>query len=136
MLLLLVWKKKIMKQAPDCSMVIFSFHVIRHILMIYRLGVIAHGPAPFLNIITLLGIQTLNENKLNNYHDDVISSSHLMFVFLVYRTRTFSIKIFPYRARFLFSIFSFIIQNKRPTGLNSHLSIRDFTLTSCQKGSY
>ena len=26
--------------------------------------------------------------------------------------------------------------NKRPTGLNSHLSIGDFTLTSCQKGSY
>ena len=26
--------------------------------------------------------------------------------------------------------------NKRPTGLNGHLSIRDFTLTSCQKGSY
>ena len=25
---------------------------------------------------------------------------------------------------------------KRPTGLNGHLSIRDFTLTSCQKGSY
>ena len=28
------------------------------------------------------------------------------------------------------------IFNKRPTGLNGHLSIRDFTLTSCQKGSY
>ena len=28
------------------------------------------------------------------------------------------------------------IGNKRPTGLNGHLSIRDFTLTSCQKGSY
>ena len=28
------------------------------------------------------------------------------------------------------------LNNKRPTGLNSHLSIRDFTLTSCQKGSY
>ena len=28
------------------------------------------------------------------------------------------------------------IINKRPTGLNGHLSIRDFTLTSCQKGSY
>ena len=27
------------------------------------------------------------------------------------------------------------IQNKRPTGLNGHLSIRDFTLTSCQRGS-
>ena len=27
-------------------------------------------------------------------------------------------------------------KNKRPTGLNGHLSIRDFTLTSCQKGSY
>ena len=27
-------------------------------------------------------------------------------------------------------------QDKRPTGLNGHLSIRDFTLTSCQKGSY
>ena len=26
--------------------------------------------------------------------------------------------------------------NKRPTGLHGHLSIRDFTLTSCQKGSY
>ena len=26
--------------------------------------------------------------------------------------------------------------NKRPTGLNGHLSIRDFTLTSCRKGSY
>ena len=26
--------------------------------------------------------------------------------------------------------------NKRPTGLNGHLSIRDFTPTSCQKGSY
>ena len=26
--------------------------------------------------------------------------------------------------------------NKRPTGLNGHLSIRDFTLTFCQKGSY
>ena len=26
--------------------------------------------------------------------------------------------------------------NKWPTGLNSHLSIRDFTPTSCQKGSY
>ena len=26
--------------------------------------------------------------------------------------------------------------NKRPMGLNGHLSIRDFTLTSCQKGSY
>ena len=26
--------------------------------------------------------------------------------------------------------------NKRPTGLNGHLSIRDFTLTSCQRGSY
>ena len=26
--------------------------------------------------------------------------------------------------------------NKRPTGLNGHMSIRDFTLTACQKGSY
>ena len=26
--------------------------------------------------------------------------------------------------------------NKRPTGLIGHLSIRNFTLTSCQKGSY
>ena len=26
--------------------------------------------------------------------------------------------------------------NKRPTGLNVHLSIRDFTLTSCHRGSY
>ena len=26
--------------------------------------------------------------------------------------------------------------NKRPTGLNGHLSIRDFTLNSCQKGAY
>ena len=28
------------------------------------------------------------------------------------------------------------ISNKRPTGLNSHLSIRDFTLNFCQKGAY
>ena len=28
------------------------------------------------------------------------------------------------------------VRNKRPTGLNGHLSIRDFTLASCQKGSY
>ena len=28
------------------------------------------------------------------------------------------------------------LKNKRPTGLNGHLSIRYFTLTSCQKGSY
>ena len=27
-------------------------------------------------------------------------------------------------------------QDKRPTGLKDHLSIRDSTLTSCQKGSY
>ena len=27
-------------------------------------------------------------------------------------------------------------KNKRPTGLNGHLSIRDFTLASSQKGSY
>ena len=27
-------------------------------------------------------------------------------------------------------------KNKRPTGLNGHLSIKDFTPTSCQKGSY
>ena len=27
-------------------------------------------------------------------------------------------------------------ENKRPTGLNSHPSIRDFTLTSYQRGSY
>ena len=26
--------------------------------------------------------------------------------------------------------------NKRTTGLNGHLSIRDFTLNSCQKGAY
>ena len=26
--------------------------------------------------------------------------------------------------------------NKRPTGLNGHLSIRDFTLNYCQKGAY
>ena len=26
--------------------------------------------------------------------------------------------------------------NKRPTGRNGHLSIKDFTLTSCQKGLY
>ena len=26
--------------------------------------------------------------------------------------------------------------NKRPTGLNGHLSIKDFTLNSCQKGAY
>ena len=26
--------------------------------------------------------------------------------------------------------------NKRPKGLNGHLSIRDFTLSSCQKGAY
>ena len=39
--------------------------------ILYWLGVIAHGPAPFLNIITLLSIQTLNDDKLNNYHDDV-----------------------------------------------------------------
>ena len=29
-----------------------------------------------------------------------------------------------------------IKNNKRPTGLNGHLSIRDFTLNSCQKGAY
>ena len=29
-----------------------------------------------------------------------------------------------------------MLDNKRPTCLNGHLSIRDFTLTSCQKGSY
>ena len=28
------------------------------------------------------------------------------------------------------------LANKRPTGLNGHLSIRDSTLTSCQKGTY
>ena len=28
------------------------------------------------------------------------------------------------------------LKNKRATGLNCHLSIRDFSLTSCQKGSY
>ena len=27
-------------------------------------------------------------------------------------------------------------KEKRPNGLNGHLSIRDSTLTSCQKGSY
>ena len=27
-------------------------------------------------------------------------------------------------------------KNKRPSGLNGHLSIRDFTLTSCQRCSY
>ena len=27
-------------------------------------------------------------------------------------------------------------ENKRPMGLNNHLSIRDSTLTSCKKGSY
>ena len=30
----------------------------------------------------------------------------------------------------------FLMSNKRPTGLNGHLSIRDFTLNSCQKGAY
>ena len=30
----------------------------------------------------------------------------------------------------------FKIIKKRPTCLNGHLSIRDFTLTSCQKGAY
>ena len=30
----------------------------------------------------------------------------------------------------------FVFKNKRPTGLNGHLSIGDFTPTSCQKGSY
>ena len=29
-----------------------------------------------------------------------------------------------------------VMKYKRPTGLNGHLSIRDFTLTSCQKGAY
>ena len=28
------------------------------------------------------------------------------------------------------------ILNKRPTGLNRHLSISDFTLTPCQRGAY
>ena len=28
------------------------------------------------------------------------------------------------------------LKNKRPMGLNGRLSIRDFTLTSCQKDSY
>ena len=28
-----------------------------------------------------------------------------------------------------------LAENKRPTGLNGHLSIRDYTLTSCQKDS-
>ena len=32
-----------------------------------------------------------------------------------------------------FKIWLRFIYNKRPTGLNGHLSIRDFTLTSCQK---
>ena len=39
----------------------------------------------------------------------------------------------------LSSNFMLMIQwylNKRPTGLNGHLSIRDFTLNSCQKGAY
>ena len=36
----------------------------------------------------------------------------------------------------LLTEFEFNLLNKRPTGLNGHLSIRDFTLTSCQKGSY
>ena len=27
-------------------------------------------------------------------------------------------------------------ENKRPTGLYGHLSIRDFTLNSCKKGAY
>ena len=29
-----------------------------------------------------------------------------------------------------------LLLNKRPTGLNGHLSIRYFTLNSCQKGAY
>ena len=28
------------------------------------------------------------------------------------------------------------MKDKRPPGLNGHLSIRDFTLNSCQKGAY
>ena len=36
----------------------------------------------------------------------------------------------------MLSLINHIKRNKRPTGLNGHLSIRDFTLTSCQKGSY
>ena len=34
------------------------------------------------------------------------------------------------------NIESTLQKDKRPTGLNSHLSIRDFTLTSCQRESY
>ena len=34
---------------------------------------------------------------------------------------------------FLISLYN---KDKRPTGLNGHLSIGDFTLNSCQKGAY
>ena len=34
------------------------------------------------------------------------------------------------------TLITMLILNKRPTGLNGHLSIRDFTLYSCQKGAY
>ena len=37
---------------------------------------------------------------------------------------------------FYLELIWFLIINKRPEGLNSHLSFRDFTLTSCQRGSY
>ena len=42
--------------------------------------------------------------------------------------------IFPKNLCLIMRVLELI--NKRATGLNGHLSIRDFTLTSCQKGSY
>ena len=44
--------------------------------------------------------------------------------------------IYIYEWSFIENTFSYQFSNKRPTGLKGHPSFRDFTLTTCQRGTY
>ena len=64
---------------------------------------------------------------------------HVIFEYSIIKQMFRNPIITQYKYQSLFKrmyLFVSIWHNKRPTGLNGHLSIRDFTLTSCQKSLY
>ena len=83
--------------------------------------------------ITSLGIKTWNIHVLCHKHTQTASLS-LKFIYTWTVFTQFAQNSYYGQSSIILCKFS--RKNKRPIGLNGHLSIRDSTLTSCQKGSY
>ena len=81
-----------------------------------------------LTVQKLLAMLKFSKNGSNSKVKVTGSRKVLSQGLLIWNIKALALTVQKLLARLKFS-------NKRPTGLNGHLSIRDLTLTSCQKGS-